>query len=108
MPQRFWNILLFLSLFVASPALIAGAQNGIFDGNTTYDVYFSSSDHDVIVAESVKVLRFEEIAGRTFVVIQSSGFNLKDQEGYVLFDAISAILPDKNFRLRNKKGLALH
>ena len=79
----------------------------LFDDRISYDIYFSSGDVSTNVVNSVEILRFEEVAGKTFLVIRSSGFNLKEEEGFILFDSISAILPDRNIKVEKTKGIRL-
>jgi len=59
------------------------------------------------VVRSVEIVRFEEIAGKSFLVVRASGFNLKNEEGYILFDSISAILPGRKIRTDQTKGIKI-
>ena len=77
----------------------------IFDDRIAYDIYFSSSDYQTTVAHSVEIIRFEEIGNKTFLVIRSAGFSLKDEEGFILFDSVLAILHDRNFKVQHHTGI---
>lgn len=106
----FFAVVLLAVLFglAAFPRRAAFAQNNaskLFDDSISYDVYFLSGESTTNVVRSVEILRFEEIAGKSFLVIRSAGFNLKNEEGFILFESISAILPDRKIRVEQTKGI---
>ena len=102
----------FLNLFSAiSLTVLLFAGNGLaqeqktylqFDGKITYDIYYSNSEKNSII-RSVEILGFQEIGGKLFLTVQPNGFNLKDYEGFILFDSIQAILPDRNYKVDEQK-----
>jgi len=82
-----------------------------FDKKINYDIYIESGDRVSTVIENVKIVRFEEIKGREFIVVESSGFRLKDESGYILFDSVLAILPQDHFRVHtspSQKGKVVY
>lgn len=85
-------------------------QLGPFEKGTAYNIYFISGESNYVVLEDAEIVRFEEIGGRSFVVVRSAGFSLQDDEGFILFDSVAAILPDKNFRVRqiSSKGVPFY
>lgn len=73
----------------------------IFDKRQSYNIYFHSFDDSYsAVIEDVQIIRFQEIANKTFLVIKAKGLKLTEEEGFILFDSISAILPERNFRVK--------
>ena len=73
-----------------------------FDRNLEYDIIFSTGEDSSSTVEDVQILGFQEFAGKKFLVIQSKGFKLQDGRGFILFDAVMAILPNGNFFLRKQ------
>lgn len=96
-----------LILLLSSPVFALKDAQNIFDDRTNYDIYFYSGDGQATVLKRVEIIRFQDIAGRTFLVIHSSGFNLKDQEGFILFEAISAILPSRKFNVEKRRNSSI-
>jgi len=80
---------------------VRAEDNFIFKKNLSYNIYFDSSDHTTAVLEHVEIIRFETIGGRIFMVIKTHDFDLRDTEGFILFDSVSAILPDRHFPVRS-------
>ena len=72
-----------------------------FDKATSYDVYFNSGDENKCLIKDVEIAGFQDIGGRTFLVIKAYGFRLKEIEGYILLDSIVAILPNHEFRVNS-------
>lgn len=94
----FWIVVLFMgSMLFISP--VQAEDYYRFERNLTYDIYFNSAEEHVSVINDVEIKGFEEIAGRTFLVIRAKGFKLSEEEGYILFDSVTAILPERNFRV---------
>jgi len=78
-------------------------EEDYFDDKLSYNIYFKSGDDSMAVMERVEIVGFKELAGKVFLVVRSSMFTLQDTDGYILFDAITAILPDKNFNIQRHK-----
>lgn len=93
-------ILLTAVLYCFSVPVFAAQNTGPFKSNVAYNIYFEHGESNYAVLDNVEIVRFEEIAGKVFVVVHSSGFKLKEEEGFILFDSIAAILPDRNFRVK--------
>ena len=70
-----------------------------FDRATSYDIYFYCDDDSKCVVKNVEIAGFQEIYGKTFIDVKPYGFKLKDTDGYILFDSVSAILPNQDFRV---------
>jgi hypothetical protein len=83
----------------------AFADLGVFDDRVAYDIYFSTGSNSSTVIKNVTILRLEEIAGKTYLVIRDQGFKLKIEEGFVLLDAVVAILPERNFRVHQSQRI---
>jgi hypothetical protein len=97
---------LFALVLLTGPSVFAQSQVGkLFDDSISYDVYFLSGDNITNVVRSVEIIRFEEIAGKSFLVVRAAGFNLKNEDGFILFDSISAILPDRKIKVEQTKGI---
>ena len=75
--------------------------DNLFGSNTSFDVYLAnnSSGSDTIIRD-VDIFGLQEIYGKTFMVVQPHGFNLKNAKGYILFDAIMAVLPKQEFKVQ--------
>lgn len=102
-------------IFIISVAIVfiqmsdaQAKKKGIFDDRYSYDIYFSTGYKLTSVLESVDIVGFEEIAGKTFLVVETSNFSLQDSNGYILFDSVTAIVPDRNFKVKNVDKLRLH
>jgi len=89
-----------LLLFLSGSAPAQPSAPAYFDEKITYDIYFSNSEGATII-KSVQILGFQEIGEKLFLVVQPNGFSLKDYEGYIRFDSIQAILPDRNFQVND-------
>lgn len=74
-----------------------------FDDNRSYDIHFNDGKYGSSVIKRVEIKGLHEIAGRTFLIIKSKEFKLQESEGFILFDSITAILPEDNFRLFSTK-----
>ena len=108
--MRFKNEILLNFFFIASVCCgitastvkIAEATEkfSLFDRRVTYDIYFGNSEDYTTVIRDVEIMRVEEIAGRSFLVIKSHGFRLQDVDGFILLDAVTAILPNSEFNVQ--------
>jgi len=90
------TIMAMLLLSVSPP--VRAQSTSYFDDKITYDIYFSNSEETRII-KSVQIMGFQEIGEKLFLVVQPNGFNLKDYSGFILFDSVQAILPDRNFQV---------
>lgn len=59
-----------------------------FNENTYYDIYFAYT-----VVKGVRIQGLKDVQGARFLVVSTSNLKTKDTQGYILFDAIKAILP---------------
>jgi hypothetical protein len=69
-----------------------------FDKNVSYDIYLLSGDDPVFIIKDVEIIRVDEIEGRKFLVIKKSNFTFKAAEGYVHFDSVQAIIPNREIK----------
>jgi len=76
------------------------AQEFFFNKRTSYDIIIKTGEDYDSSINNVEILRFQEIAGKTFLVVRRHNFTLKDVEGFILFDSIIAILPEHQFGIR--------
>ncbi len=86
---------------------MSGAQDfpkGMFDSKTRYDIYLHGDENDYTVISSVEILRVEEILGRRFLIIRPAEFTLNSADGFVAFDAVQAILPSRQIKVRSSEG----
>ena len=103
---RICFIMTVLGIFTATVAKAADQYDmasADFDDRKNYDIYFDTGEGGSPVIKHVQIVGYKEISGKVFLVIRSGGFNSKDYEGYILFDAITAILPEKNFSMEPSK-----
>lgn len=96
------GLLLGAMAVIAMPRPSMAEQGGLFfDRRIHYDIYFSAGYDDAQVIKNVEILRLQDIGDKTFLVIRSAGFNLKDTEGFILYDSVTAILPGSdNYSIR--------
>ena len=102
LPRLFFATALIFILFSGNAKAQQQPTYLQFDEKTTYDIYFSHSE-ELTIIKSVRILGFQEIGEKLFLVVQPNGFSLKDYEGFILFDSIQAILPDRNFQVDDSK-----
>ncbi len=105
-----WLSLVILNIFFLNPSLALEAADEIFPlgRSMSYNIYLSGAEEKLVFLENVDVLGFEDIGGKSFLVVQLHGFSLQPAKGYILFDKIAAILPNINPRLKNVDGTAIH
>lgn len=99
------RILCFLFIFCGSQNMVCSAgdspQQSFFKENISYDIYFTGYDGYNTVVKNVEIIGFDEINGKTFLVVRPSGFKLKEVDGFVLFEAVVAIFPNQEFKIYN-------
>ena len=95
--QKIFFIFALFSILWTSRGQTATNALGI-DTNMSYDIYFYTGENARSLIKNVRILRFQDISGRTFVVITSAEFKLKDSQGFVALDNVSAILPNQELR----------
>ena len=98
------GIILFLSL----RTLHAESEYFEFEDNLSYDIYFYSGENFTSVIERATIEGFQDIGDKQFLVIRSKGFKLNEEVGFILFDSIIAILPDRNFKVRKTDKVFHH
>ena len=99
--------LMVLSLVVLINIAYAGPlalDKTMFDPNIGYKIFFNGYEGQVNVIENVEIVGFTQIGGKDFLMIRSSGFTLDNEQGYILFDAITAIIPDRNIKVNRIKN----
>ena len=67
-------------------------DTGLFKADIYYDVYYAVSDVQVDAIKRVSIMDTKNIGGKPFLVIRGTRMT-RNQDGYILFDAITAILP---------------
>lgn len=77
------------------------ADANFFEAKANYDIYLQGTEKELTVIADVEILRVQEILGRTFLVIRPADFTLNPKEGFILFDAVRAILPNNNVKFQN-------
>ena len=81
----------------------------VFEKGTMYDIYFEAGyNNDKFIIKGVEIVGFQDIGGKNFLVIKAGGFNLKEDNGFVLFDSVAAILPNWQFRVERLPGKYIH
>ena len=73
----------------------------------SYDIYFGDDDGVVNVVTDVNLVRIVDLNGAAFLVIEADEFKLKQREGFVRFDAIIAILPNKHVVVKKRNKIKL-
>lgn len=79
-------------------------DKSMFDPNIGYKIFFNGYDGQVNLIENVEIVGFTQIGGKDFLMIKSAGFSLSNEKGYILFDAITAIIPDRNIKVNRIKA----
>lgn len=105
--RSFSMICLIVVVLFFSYSVVAAEAPRLFDKLISYNIYFTGTDGQIAVFESVEIVGFEEITGKTFLVFKASGFNLKPVNGYIFFDKIIAIVPTSHPRLKNVESLSI-
>lgn len=96
-------LVVFVFSFLNLPLVHAKLNEYGFEDHMRYDIYFYNGEYSTAVIKNVDIEGFREIAGRTFLVIKSHEFKLKQTEGFILFESITAILPGGNFRVHTSR-----
>lgn len=92
-------VMALIALLSLGQPLFAAQNYYGFDEKIEYDIYFYSGESFTSVLENVTILGFQQIGGKDFLIVRSKGFKLSEEAGYILFDSIIAILPDRNFKV---------
>lgn len=79
-----------------------------FERDTIYDIYFEAGHNDKFIIRGVEIVGFQDIGGKNFLVIKAGGFNLKQDEGFILFDSVSAVLPNWQFKVERLPSKYIH
>lgn len=77
-----------------------GSRLGAFEKGASYDIYIQYGKEDISVVENVEIIDIEEIHGKKYLVITSKAFKLQGDEGFILWDAVVAVLPNDDFRFQ--------
>jgi len=103
--KRFLVIGMLVSSMLMTGAGRTGAEsvNALgLDDRTYFDIYFGGDDDSVTVIRNVKIADLKEIAGETFLVIQTQFLDAKRSEGLVAFRHVRAILPANSAAVEQK------
>ena len=93
-------------LFLIFPGHLKAIDSSVgFDQKTGYDIYFYNGYGSSSVIRGIKIMGFQEIGGKTFVIIRPYGFKLDETYGYVLLDSVTAILPNLEFRIETNQNV---
>ena len=87
-------------LFSVSSLVHAIDVSDYFDKNVSYDIYLQGQDHNLPVIKAVEIVKIEEINGKMFLVVKPSDFTFSPYEGYILFESVTVILPNKKIQLQ--------
>jgi len=96
-----FSLIVFLAVMLFSSRARAAEPIRIFDDKTDYSIYFSRSDDISAVIRNVRIEGITLIGNKQFLVIESRQFKLDEGTGYILFDAVTAILPEDTFRVHS-------
>ncbi len=99
------TILAFLICLGFAVQAEARSLSNTFDDRLTYDIYFYSGENHTSVLEDIDIEGMREIGGKEFLVLNSKGFKLTEEAGYILFDAVIAILPSRHFKVRKTDSI---
>lgn len=88
------KIIIILAAFMIFSVLSCFAEDVtfVFDSNKHYDIYLRSYENQSLVIKNVKIIKKVQILNSDFMVIETSSASLKENLGYIRFDAIIAIL----------------
>ena len=71
-----------------------------FDSHLSYDIYFEGGSERTHILRNVEIVQIQEIGGKTFLVVRAADFSIKKSEGFILFNAIKAILPYRELQVK--------
>ena len=100
-------LLIGMTLTMLVPGALADRKDTGFDSKQEYDIFFYSGEYHTAVLENVNIIGFKTIAGKEFLEVRSKGFKLTEESGYIDFESVIAILPDRHFRVRKTNGIRL-
>lgn len=105
MSRKFLQV--FLIIVGLAMATVASAEIGrdLFEDGQTYDVHFYGGEAYSSVIENVSIEGFQQIAGKEFLVLSSKGFKLSQESGFIAFESIIAILPNRHFKVRKTNSI---
>lgn len=98
-------IVMALLLLTGKTAHAVEVDKGLFDNKVQYDIYLKNNESDYTVVVNVDIVRVEEILGRKFLVVRPHDFTLNSADGFVAFDAIQAILPCRQIKVKSGERL---
>jgi len=75
----------------------------MFNRKVDYDIYVQGSYDSLFIIRDVRILHTSEINGKKFLVILPDDFKVSTSEGYVRFDSIHAILPERKFIVNSQQ-----
>ena len=102
--KKYLMIALIVVLFFLTKSA-AGAAYNYFNDRLSYDVYFYNGDTNVSVIKDVNIVRIDDVAGKTFLVIKAAEFSLKDAEGFISYDDVIAVLPNQNYKIQTQQKI---
>ncbi|MDP8217872.1 MAG: hypothetical protein P9M03_04000 [Candidatus Theseobacter exili] len=93
--RKFVNILVLLVGVVIVLGWSALSNGESFNPGIDYDVYYEVGTFEIDTLERIRITNVITIGDREFIAFQTatSGLGSKDRTGYILMDAIRAIIP---------------
>lgn len=102
-----WNHILIIGLIINSICLPMADASEFPDSKIRYDIYFSGAEGTLNILRDVQILKITIVEGIKFLVVKDTGQSFKLMEakdGYIRLDTVSAILPERGFRVDNADG----
>ncbi|HOX54399.1 MAG: hypothetical protein PHI86_04870 [Candidatus Omnitrophica bacterium] len=88
--KKFYIFIIMFMIFAS--ACFADDIGFVFDSNKQYDIYLKAYENQSLVIKNVKIIKRVQILDADFLVIETSSASLKENLGYIRFDAIIAVL----------------
>lgn len=87
-----------LSLMMTVPALAARVKGTAFEDDESYDLYLEMSEGDTYLIKRVNIVSLVTLNGEDFLVIRNAtGLQASQEDGYIRFAAVHAVLPSNVF-----------
>jgi len=87
--------------------VFAQSLSNLFDAKLSYDVYVDAGDGSLSAIGDVEILRLTDVGGKSFLVVRRAGFTFNREEGYILFDHIRAILPNRKLKIPSSQSIKI-
>ena len=103
---RMVGILIAMTILVMTAGIgrsMAESYNALgLDDRTYFDIYIGGYNDEGSIIRNVKISGLKEIAGESFLIIQTQFLDAKRYEGLVAFRHIRAILPTNSAVVESK------